>query len=132
AIVCHRADRGGPGEAFECAVVEVRWAAVAFPAPHWQQRLHARTIDRLRDVLGIGPVELPRFRDGGDGGAVAAIESHDPELHAIAAEQTSAGRVVLSRRGGAHVCSSRFVEGQVRTKPTCARRGLHYFIGHSW
>src|SRR6478609_11405179 len=39
AIVRHRADRGGPGEAFECAIVEVRWAAVAFPAPHRQQGL---------------------------------------------------------------------------------------------
>jgi len=132
AIVRHRADRGGPGEAFECAIVEVRWAAVAFPAPHRQQGLHSRTVDRLRDVLGVGPVELPRFRDGGDGGSVAAIESHDPELHAIAAEQTSAGRVVLSRRGGVHVRSSRFIEGQVRTIPTRARHSLYHFIGHSW
>jgi len=86
AIVGHRADRRRPGEALERAVVEVRGPAVALPAPDRQQRLHAGAIHRLGDVLGVGPIELPGLRHGGDGGAVAAIESHDPEFHAVAAE----------------------------------------------
>ena len=106
AIVRHRADRGGPGEALERAVVEVRRPAVALPAPDRQQRLHAGAIDRLRDLHGVGPVELPGFRHGGDGRAMAAVERHDAELHAVAAEQPRAGGVVLSRRGGVHVRSS--------------------------
>ena len=94
AIVRHRADRRRPGEALERAIVEVRRAAVTLPAPDRQKRLHAGAIDRLGDVASVGPVELPGFRDGGDGRAMAAIERHDAELHAVAAEQPRAGRVV--------------------------------------
>src|SRR5262249_37823772 len=81
-------------------------AAVAFPASNRQQRLHARAVDRLRDVSGVRPVELPGLRHGGDGGAVAAVERHDTELHAVAAEQPSAGGVGISGCGGVHIALS--------------------------
>ena len=103
AVVRHRADCRCPGEAFECAIVEVRRSAVSFPASDRQQRLHAGAIDRLRDVPGIGPVELPGFRNGGDGGAVAAIECHHSELHPIAAEQACASGVIAGGCGRIHV-----------------------------
>ena len=101
-IVRQRAERGRPGEAFEGRAVEVRRAAVAAPTADRKQRFHAGSVDRLRDLHRVGPVELPGFRHGGDGGAMAAIESHDPELHPVAAKQTGSGRVVFLARATGH------------------------------
>src|SRR5205823_7166554 len=59
--------------------------------------------DRLRDRLAVGPIEPPSLGDGGDGGAVTAVERHDAELHAIAAEQACASGIVVSVGGGIHI-----------------------------
>ena len=113
-VVCHRAERRCPGEAFERAIVEVRRPAIAAPASDRQQRLHAGAVDRLRDLPGIGPVQLPGFRDGGDGRAMAAIERHDAELHPVAAEQPRAGGVITGGCSRSHVAQALSYPGRCR------------------
>ena len=95
-----RAECCGPGEGLERGTVKIRRSAVAAPAPDRQQRLHAGTVDRLRDIDCIGPIELPGLWHCRDGRAMTAIERHDAELHVIAAKQSRAGGRVAWRCGG--------------------------------
>src|SRR4029077_19179764 len=96
------AKRGPPGKTLERRKIEIGRSAISTPSTHRQQTLHAGLVDRLCDLDCIGPVEPPRLWHRRDGRTMAAIERHDAELHAIAAEQAGAGRHIARGRSELH------------------------------